>query len=75
MEADYTELRAGFAKTRQRFTELVADFQAEIDVHREHLGGILTVPSISGIGKTFDIFEIDTNKMLAAISYLERFHK
>ena len=46
-----------------------------LDEFREHLGGILTVPSISGIGETFDIFEIDTNKMLAAISYLERFHK
>ncbi|UCF15490.1 MAG: 3-dehydroquinate synthase [Phycisphaerales bacterium] len=46
-----------------------------LDEFQEHLGGRLTIPSISRIGETFDIFEIDTNKMLAAISYLERFHK
>jgi 3-dehydroquinate synthase len=46
-----------------------------LDEFQEHLGGKLTIPSIRGIGKTFDIFEIDTNRMLAAISYLERFNK
>ena len=46
-----------------------------LDEFQEHLGGKLTIPSISGVGETFDIFEIDTNRMLAAISYLERFHK
>ena len=46
-----------------------------LDEFQEHLGGKLTVPSISRIGETFDIFEIDTNKMMAAISYLEKFHK
>ncbi|MHC4328135.1 MAG: 3-dehydroquinate synthase [Planctomycetota bacterium] len=46
-----------------------------LDEFREHLGGRLTIPSISRIGQAFDIFEIDTNQMLAAISYLERFHK
>jgi len=44
-----------------------------LDEFQEHLGGKLTIPSINGIGKTFDIFEIDTNTMLAAISYLEKF--
>jgi len=39
-----------------------------------NMGGRLTIPSIRGIGETFDLFEIDTNQMLAAISYLERFH-
>lgn len=46
-----------------------------LDEFQEHLGGKLTIPSISGIGETFDIFEIDTNRMRAAISYLERFHE
>jgi len=46
-----------------------------LDEFQEHLGGRLTIPSISKIGGAFDIFEIDTNKMLAAISYLERFDK
>lgn len=45
-----------------------------LDEFQEHLGGKLAIPSISGIGETFDIFEIDTNRMLAAISYLEKFH-
>ncbi|MHC4117413.1 MAG: 3-dehydroquinate synthase [Planctomycetota bacterium] len=46
-----------------------------LDEFQEHLGGKLTIPSISGIGRAFDIFEIDTNRMLAAIAYLERFNK
>jgi len=46
-----------------------------LDEFQEHLGGRLTIPSISKIGRAFDIFEIDTNRMLAAISYLERFNK
>ncbi|MBL7187508.1 MAG: 3-dehydroquinate synthase [Phycisphaerae bacterium] len=46
-----------------------------LDEFQEHLGGRLTIPSISRIGETFDIFEIDTNQMLAAISYLKRFHE
>ena len=46
-----------------------------LDEFQEHLGGRLTIPSISKIGGAFDIFEIDTNQMLAAISYLERFDK
>ncbi len=46
-----------------------------LDEFQEHLGGKLTIPSIRGIGETFDIFEINTNQMLAAISYLERFHE
>jgi 3-dehydroquinate synthase len=46
-----------------------------LDEFQEHLGGRLTIPSISKIGWAFDIFEIDTNQMLAAISYLERFSK
>jgi 3-dehydroquinate synthase len=46
-----------------------------LDEFQEHLGGKLTIPSISSIGETFDMFEIDTNQMLAAISYLKRFHK
>jgi 3-dehydroquinate synthase len=46
-----------------------------LDEFQEHLGGRLTIPSISKIGRAFDIFEIDTNQMLAAISYLERFKK
>ncbi|MHC4168753.1 MAG: 3-dehydroquinate synthase [Planctomycetota bacterium] len=46
-----------------------------LDEFQEHLGGKLTIPSISRIGETFDIFEIDTNKMTDAISYLERFQK
>lgn len=46
-----------------------------LDEFREHLGGRLTIPTISRIGETFDIFEINTNKMLAAISYLESFNK
>ena len=46
-----------------------------LDEFQEHLGGRLTIPSIGKIGRAFDIFEIDTNQMLAAISYLERFHK
>jgi len=46
-----------------------------LDEFQEHLGGRLTIPSISKIGRAFDIFEIDTNQMLASISYLERFNK
>ena len=46
-----------------------------LDEFQEHLGGRLTIPSISKVGRAFDIFEIDTNQMLAAISYLERFNK
>jgi 3-dehydroquinate synthase len=46
-----------------------------LDEFQEHLGGRLTIPSISRIGETFDIFEINTNQMLAAISYLKRFHE
>ena len=44
-----------------------------LDEFQEHLGGKLTIPSITRIGETFDMFEIDTNQMLAAISYLKRF--
>lgn len=40
LESDYTDLRADFAKTRDRFAELVAGFQAEIDAHRERLQAI-----------------------------------
>ncbi|MFH1719516.1 MAG: 3-dehydroquinate synthase [Planctomycetota bacterium] len=43
-----------------------------LDEFQEHLGGRLTIPSINGIGRAFDINSIDTNRMLAAISYLER---
>ena len=46
-----------------------------LDEFQEHLGGKLTIPSISRIGETFDIFEIDTSQMLAAISYLKSFHE
>jgi len=46
-----------------------------LDEFQEHLGGKLTIPSITRIGEAFDIFEIDTNRMLTAISYLERFQK
>lgn len=46
-----------------------------LDEFQEHLGGKLTIPSISRIGETFDIFDIDTNKMMAAMAYLERFHR
>jgi len=46
-----------------------------LDEFQEHLGGKLTVPSISRIGEAFDIFDIDTNRMLAAITHLEKLHK
>ena len=45
-----------------------------LDEFQEHLGGRLTIPSIRHIGEAFDLFEIDTNRMRAAISYLERNH-
>ena len=40
VESDYADLRGEFAATRRRFAELVADFQAEIDAHRERLDAI-----------------------------------
>jgi 3-dehydroquinate synthase len=46
-----------------------------LDEFQEHLGGKLTIPMINKVGETFDVFEIDTNKMTDAISYLESFHK
>lgn len=45
-----------------------------LDEFQEHLGGRLTIPSIRRIGDPFDLFEIDTNRMRAAISYLESIH-
>ncbi len=45
-----------------------------LDEFQEHLGGRLTIPSIRRMGEAFDLFEIDTNRMRAAISYLERTH-
>ncbi len=46
-----------------------------LDEFQEHLGGRLTIPSINKIGRVFDIHKIDTNRMLAAISYMERFNR
>jgi len=43
-----------------------------LDEFQEHLGGRLTIPTINKVGHAFDINSIDTNRMLAAISYLER---
>jgi len=37
---DYADLRGEFAETRERFAELVANFQTEIDAHRERLHAI-----------------------------------
>jgi len=39
-----------------------------IEEFREHLGGELTITLISEIGRKFDVHEIDTIKMKAAIS-------
>ena len=61
-------------KLRHRVTQQANTLLGGLDEFREHLGGRLTIPSIRGIGETFDLFEIDTTQMLAAISYLERFH-
>ena len=61
-------------KLCHRVTQQANTLLGGLDEFREHLGGRLTIPSIRGIGETFDLFEIDTNQMLAAISYLERFH-
>lgn len=41
-----------------------------LDEFREHLGGKLTIPMIRTIGQTFDIHQIDNNKMRNAITYL-----
>ena len=41
-----------------------------LDEFREHLGGKLTVPMLKCIGKTFDVHEIDRNRMRNAIRYL-----
>lgn len=40
---------------------------------QEHLGGNLTVPMLRKIGDAFDVHEIVHNKMIAAISYLEKY--
>lgn len=40
LRGEYAMLRTGFAETRVRFSELAAQFQAEIDAHREHMDGI-----------------------------------
>jgi len=42
-----------------------------LDEFQEHLGGRLTIPTINEVGHAFDINSIDTNRMLAAISYME----
>lgn len=41
-----------------------------LDEFREHLGGKLTIPMIKTIGETFDVHEIDNNKMRNALTYL-----
>ncbi len=46
-----------------------------LDEFQEHLGGRLTIPTINKVGRAFDINSIDTNRMLAAISYLEKWVK
>ena len=66
--------RMGF-KLHHRVTKQANTLLGGLDEFQEHLGGKLTIPSISRIGETFDIFEIDTNQMLAAISYLKRFSR
>jgi 3-dehydroquinate synthase len=66
--------RIGF-KLYHRVMKQANTLLGGLDEFQEHLGGRLTIPSISRIGETFDIFEIDTNQMLAAISYLKRFHE
>jgi len=40
IKADYSELGAEFSETHQRFNDLVADFQSEIDAHEEKLEDI-----------------------------------
>jgi len=66
--------RMGF-KLYHRAMKQAKTLLGGLDEFQEHLGGKLTIPSISRIGETFDIFEIDTNQMLAAISYLKRFNE
>jgi 3-dehydroquinate synthase len=67
-------VRTGF-KLYHRSMQHANTLLGGLDEFQEHLGGRLTIPSVKKIGRAFDIFEIDTNQMLAAISYLERFHK
>jgi hypothetical protein len=40
LRGEYARLRTDFAETQGRFSELVAQFQAEIDAHHERLEGI-----------------------------------
>ena len=43
---------------------------AGLDEFRQHLGGALSVPLLTGIGQSIDTHEIDTSKMLATIEQL-----
>jgi 3-dehydroquinate synthase len=45
-----------------------------LEEFREHLGGQLTITLLRGIGKGFEIHQIDTAEMLAAVQELEQRH-
>ena len=46
-----------------------------LEEFREHLGGALTIMLLEGIGKGFEVHEMDQNLVLKAIDYMSIFTK
>ena len=45
-----------------------------LEEFREHLGGLLTITLLRGIGQGFEVHDMDTNAVIASISELETRH-